>query len=193
MNVLIFGAGSIGNHLANASRNLDWNVTIFDIDPKALRRTKEEIYPSRYGNWDEAIQLIDNLEELRISPDLIIVGTPPESHIKLAVKAMNFQPKAILIEKPLCPPSREGLKELIDKSRISKTKFFVGYNHILGKASNKVAELIKTKDFGETKSGKGMVQDGMQWSCTISNRPRWCCQSHCSPSLHSRRNNTWFL
>ena len=45
MNVLIFGAGSIGNHLANASRNLDWNVTIFDIDQKALKRTKEEIYP----------------------------------------------------------------------------------------------------------------------------------------------------
>ena len=25
----------------------------------------------------------------------------------------------------------------------------MGYNHILGKASNKVVELIKTKDFGE--------------------------------------------
>ncbi len=149
MDVLIFGAGSIGNHLANASRNLDWDVTIFDIDQKALKRTKEEIYPGRYGRWDESIRLIDNLEELIISPDIIIVGTPPDSHINLALKALDYQPKAILIEKPLCTPSKEGLEEFIKKSHISKTKLFVGYNHVVGKASNKVAELVKKKNFGE--------------------------------------------
>tara|TARA_B100002019_G_C21232057_1_gene580590 strand:+ start:95 stop:1156 length:1062 start_codon:yes stop_codon:yes gene_type:complete len=149
MDVLIFGAGSIGNHLANASRNLEWNVTIFDIDPKALKRTKQEIYPGRYLKWDNSIKLIDNLEELKISPDLIIIGTPPDSHISLALKALDYQPKAILIEKPLCPPSKEGLEVLIDKSHISETKFFVGYNHVLGKASKTVDELIKKKNFGE--------------------------------------------
>jgi phosphoglycerate dehydrogenase-like enzyme len=29
-NVKILGAGSIGNHLANASRRLGWNVTLCD-------------------------------------------------------------------------------------------------------------------------------------------------------------------
>ena len=38
---------------------------------------------------------------------------------------------------------------MIDKSHISKTKIFVGYNHVVGKASNKVAELVKKKNFGE--------------------------------------------
>ena len=43
--VKICGAGSIGNHLANASRALGWSVDIVDVDPGALERTKNEIYP----------------------------------------------------------------------------------------------------------------------------------------------------
>ena len=55
--VKIFGAGSIGNHLANASRALGWSVDIVDVDGSALTRTKNEIYPKRYGAWDESIRL----------------------------------------------------------------------------------------------------------------------------------------
>ena len=49
MKIKIYGAGSIGNHLANASRTLGYSVDICDIDPAALERTKTQIYPSRYG------------------------------------------------------------------------------------------------------------------------------------------------
>ena len=45
MNVKIFGAGSIGNHLAHASRKIGWDVSICDLDPEALKRTRNEIYP----------------------------------------------------------------------------------------------------------------------------------------------------
>ena len=38
MNVKILGAGSIGNHLSNAARQLGWSVTLSDVDPAALRR-----------------------------------------------------------------------------------------------------------------------------------------------------------
>ena len=31
--IKIIGAGSIGNHLANASRALGWNVILTDADP----------------------------------------------------------------------------------------------------------------------------------------------------------------
>jgi len=57
MKVKIYGAGSIGNHLANASRSLGWSVDICDIDPEALNRTKTKIYPGRYGKWDNQIGL----------------------------------------------------------------------------------------------------------------------------------------
>ena len=58
MKVKIIGAGSIGNHLGHAARQLGWDVTIVDIDPLALKRTKESIYPSRYGEWDKNIILM---------------------------------------------------------------------------------------------------------------------------------------
>jgi prephenate dehydrogenase len=46
--VKIYGAGSIGNHLAYACRSKGWNVLICDVDKEALECTKSEIYPSRY-------------------------------------------------------------------------------------------------------------------------------------------------
>ena len=149
MKVLIFGAGSIGNHLANASRNLNWQVTVLDIDPIALKRMRDEIYPSRYNEWDESIKLISNIDELSENPELVIIGTPPDSHLKLASKALKLNPKAILIEKPLCTPSMDGLSELKKKIKNSSTRIYVGYNHVLGKASQKIEQLLNLKSFGD--------------------------------------------
>lgn len=149
MNVLIFGAGSIGNHLANASKYLNWNVSVLDIDEKALLRMKNDIYPSRYGSWDQSIQLIDDVNSLKFIPDLVIIGTPPDSHLKIALKALDLKPKAILIEKPLCTPSLNGLEDLKNQLDKYSSKIFVGYNHVLGKASKKIEELIKNNKFGD--------------------------------------------
>ena len=41
-NILIFGAGSIGNHFANASIKLSYNVYITDISSYALTRMKKK-------------------------------------------------------------------------------------------------------------------------------------------------------
>ena len=43
MKVKIHGAGSIGNHLAQASRRMGWSVHICDVDSKALERTKNKL------------------------------------------------------------------------------------------------------------------------------------------------------
>ena len=51
--IKIYGAGSIGNHLANASRAKGWAVDICDIDPVALERTKNMIYPGDINNCKE--------------------------------------------------------------------------------------------------------------------------------------------
>ena len=55
MKAKIFGAGSIGNHLAQAARRVGWDVMVVDPDREALRRMKEDIYPARYGKWDDSI------------------------------------------------------------------------------------------------------------------------------------------
>ena len=75
--IRIVGAGSIGNHLANAARTRGWNVVLTDIDPKALERARNEIYPGRYGAWDPAITLKDSrAAELAAKFDIVMGFTP---------------------------------------------------------------------------------------------------------------------
>jgi 3-hydroxyacyl-CoA dehydrogenase len=56
--VLIFGSGSIGNHMAFASRKLNHDVYVTDIKSSALQRMKSKIFPKRYKKWDKKINLI---------------------------------------------------------------------------------------------------------------------------------------
>ena len=89
MKVKIFGAGSIGNHLAQASRRMGWSVDICDTDRDALVRTKNDIYPARYGGWDEQISLYEVKDAPVGGYDYIFIGTPPDSHISLATEAVK--------------------------------------------------------------------------------------------------------
>jgi len=147
--VKIYGAGSIGNHLAHASRRLGWDVTVCDLDPKALTRMKEEIYPARYGQWDSAITLCVNAEAPAGGFDLICIGTPPDHHLPLALQALREQPKAVLIEKPLCTPALDRAHELYLAARDSSTKVFVGYDHVVGRATRQAETLIRSGVIGQ--------------------------------------------
>ena len=146
----IIGAGSIGNHLANAARRLGWSVDLCDIDPAALERTREDIYPGRYGRWDEAIRLFVTEEEPVGGYDLICVGTPPDSHISLALKALAEKPTAVLVEKPLCAPDLESLDDLGAQAAVAGIPVFTGYDHVVGAACQEVERLIGEVDgFGD--------------------------------------------
>lgn len=147
--VKIYGAGSIGNHLANASRRLGWAVDICDVDAEALRRTREEIYPSRYGVWDQSIGLYSNERVPTGGYDLIIIGTPPDSHMALARQAVKERPAAILVEKPLCTPDLSGAQQLVDEANAAGVRVFVGYDHVVGKSSQLVGSLLKECKIGK--------------------------------------------
>ena len=56
--VLIFGAGSIGNHMSKACSDLKYEVFVTDISPKALNRMKFFLYPMRYKEWNDKIKLV---------------------------------------------------------------------------------------------------------------------------------------
>jgi predicted dehydrogenase len=146
--VKIFGAGSIGNHLSHASRRLGWAVDICDIDPAALARTKAEIYPARYGKWDEAIGLYEAAKVPKGGYDFIFIGTPPDSHITLARAAIAEKPKALLIEKPLCTPDLSGADELRQEASAAGVAVFVGYDHAVGRAAARAGALVESGDIG---------------------------------------------
>ena len=103
-NVLIFGSGSIGNHLANACRTINLSVDVTDISQKALLRMKNEIYPFRYKKWDNKIKLIEysSVFKLKKKYDLILIGTPPSTHLNLIKQISdNLVYSKLMIEKPL--------------------------------------------------------------------------------------------
>lgn len=150
MKIKIIGAGSIGNHLAQASRRVGWDVVMTDTDPKALERTKNDIYPKRYGAWDESIQLFEAGKEPKGGYDLIVIGTPPDSHMKLAIAALEEKPRLIHIEKPLCTPDLTGVDEFIKaRKKYPEVVVTVGYDHAVSEGVDGVIEILKKEDFGD--------------------------------------------
>jgi predicted dehydrogenase len=141
--VKVLGAGSIGNHLAHASRRLGWQVAICDIDAAALERTRTEVFPGRYGAWDESIELFHVKDAPKSVYDLIVVGTPPDSHIDLAIEAIAEGPRAVLVEKPVCGPDLHRARELLALAAKRGVSVFVGYDHVVGGAV--VAALEKAR------------------------------------------------
>ena len=146
--VKIFGAGSIGNHLANASRRLGWSVSLCDIDGAALDRAKNDIYPGRYGHWDAdiALHLVDDAPVG--GHDLIIVGTPPDAHIPVAMGCLQEKPKALLIEKPLATPDLAGLVTLQQQAAELGVTVFVGYDHAVSTAITILQDHLSQSDYG---------------------------------------------
>jgi predicted dehydrogenase len=140
--VKIVGAGSIGTHHAHACRRLGWDVTVVDVDQSALERMRTSLFPSRYGGWDAQIRLAMPSEVPRGPFDLVIVGTPPDSHVRLSLEALDDSPAALLIEKPLAPPYSADVDVLLERGRDSGTRLFVGYDHVVGRAAQMVASEV---------------------------------------------------
>lgn len=146
----ILGAGSIGNHLAHAARRLGWRVALCDIEPAALERARREIYPGRYGAWDEAIELHLAPRAPRSGFDLIAIGTPPDAHVPLALDALEEKPRAVLVEKPVCGPDLERAEELRQRAAAQGVRVFVGYDHVVGQATRAAVEAARRLDGIET-------------------------------------------
>jgi predicted dehydrogenase len=146
--VKIYGAGSVGNHLSHASRQMGWEVDLCDIDPDALIRTKYDIYPSRYGKWDEAIGLYPCNEVPKKQYDLHVIGTPPDSHMALARSAVVEGARAVLVEKPLCTPDLEGAHELFEEASAAGCSVFVGYDHVVSKSAALMSKMIADETVG---------------------------------------------
>ena len=147
-NILIFGSGSIGTHMSYACRQLKFNVFVTDINTSALERMKKKIFPKRYGIWDKKINLIDYkfIFKKKIKYDLIIIGTPPKTHINLYYQCKNkLKFNKMLIEKPLTFYNDKNLIR-IEKENFNN-KVFCGYNHSISKSFKFFFSLLIKKNF----------------------------------------------
>jgi predicted dehydrogenase len=153
MRVKILGAGSIGNHLAHASRRLGWDVVVVDQDPQALVRMKNDIYPSRYGVWDNKVKLFTTQSEPHGGFDVICLGTPPDVRMELAIRALRERPKILQLEKPVCAPSLDGLETFLTEChRQNDTITVVGYDHAVAPSVRDVLRLLDEKTIGEVET-----------------------------------------
>ena len=158
--VKIYGAGSIGNHLAHASRQMNWDVLMCDLDEMALQRTKSEIYPKRYSTWDDQIQLSTVKDAPKEGFDVVFIGTPPNTHIDLALDVLNHEkPRVLAIEKPLCTPSLDGAQKLYDTAKNSNTTVLVGYNHTLCDNTKKAEEYLRRDEIGKITKMTADIQE----------------------------------
>jgi predicted dehydrogenase len=161
--IRIIGAGSIGNHLANAARSRGWSVTLTDIDPAALDRARTSIYPERYGAWDEAIVLKDSRAAVSDPADVVFIGTPPDSHIRLALETLErVKPRVLLIEKPLAGPDLAGCQQLLEAASRAGVVAAVGYNHCLGMNTVKAEALIRSGLLGTLKTISARTREHWQ-------------------------------
>jgi len=149
MKIKIIGAGSIGNHMANAARSLSFDTTVTDISKDALNRMERTIYPNRYLKWDNNIKLMNYNEVDHNNYDLVIIGTPPDTHYKIFANIIKQKPKAILIEKPICSPIEKEIRYFEKILKNKNIKIFSGYNHTVGEAAKKVRDLLKKKNTGK--------------------------------------------
>jgi predicted dehydrogenase len=148
--VRIVGAGSIGNHLAHCFVNSNFAVEITDKDDQALIRMKNQIYPSRYNKWDDRIKIIKSSDDLNYICDVLVIGTPPNTHLEVALEQLKLStPKIILIEKPISHPDLFLLEELENKTINKDIRILVGYNHRLTKNTLIATQIVKDKRVGE--------------------------------------------
>ena len=144
-NVLIFGAGSIGNHLSHACRRCKYNVHVYDPDKEALKRMQYSIYPQRYKKWDQNIQLFSTYKFLLNFYNLIIIGSPPNTKLKvlelIIIKKISFE--KILFEKPFLPPIKKLNKNIQNFLKKNYSKIFIGYNHNIALSTLKFLQIIK--------------------------------------------------
>lgn len=125
---------------------------MYDIDNSALERTKTEIYPSRYGVWDTEIKLLSQLDPA-VSYNLAIIGTPPDTHVDVAVELLNSNPpQLMLIEKPLCRPLTQDWIRLTQHLDEIGCNTVIGYNHNFTENTRIAEELVADRFFGNVTS-----------------------------------------
>lgn len=168
--VRIIGAGSIGNHLAHSFVNNDFEVEVADIDNLALERMMNEIYPSRYGSWDKRIKVIDTSDNSDYKTNVLVIGTPPDTHLKVVLKQISLcSPNIILIEKPISHPDMTLFESIEQEALKRNIRILVGYNHRLTKNTLIATRIIKDKILGEILSITGQTRES--WNGILSAHP----------------------
>ena len=94
MKIKIIGAGSIGNHMAYASRCLSFDTTVEDISYDALSRMRN-IYPS---DMENGIKINLTISKKKMKLNIVVIENSPDTHYNILKKILKDNQSAVLIE-----------------------------------------------------------------------------------------------
>jgi predicted dehydrogenase len=142
LKVGVIGCGYWGpNLIRNFSQLKESEVKIcVDLNEKRLAHMKT-LYPFIETGKDYK----EMLENGGI--DAVVIATPPRSHFKLAMDALEAG-KHVFVEKPLALSSSESIA-MIKAAEERGLKLMVGHTFVYTAAVNKIKELIESGELGE--------------------------------------------
>jgi predicted dehydrogenase len=186
MEVKIIGAWSIGNHLTFAARTKWWNVTVEDVNSQALERMRTEIYPNRYGNWDNDVKQILAWDDGDKHYDMVFVWTPPDVRLDVATRVLSRnRPKLLQLEKVISDPDVSKLDNFLKViwKTAHQVKVVVGYDHAVGHSFWKFLDLARQIPYAEINSIWVQFRENWQWILNAHPWLKWPWDSYLGYSL----------
>jgi predicted dehydrogenase len=144
MKFLVIGCGSIGERHIKNLRNLSIdNILACDIDSKRINLVKEKYNAEIYKDVDEALEN---------KPDAVLICTPPNLHIPMALKAIEYNAH-IFIEKPISN-NLEKVNYLLDEAKRKDLIVSVGYNLRFNQGIQLIKKMIDDNTIGRILSAR---------------------------------------
>jgi len=144
MKLLVIGCGSIGErHIRNLrSLSVD-NILACDTNSDRLHLMKEKYDAEIYKDVDEA---------LKKKPDAVLICTPPNLHIPMALKSIEHNAH-IFVEKPISH-NLEKVDDFLTEAKRKKLIVLVGYNLRFHQGIILMKKMINEKVVGKVLSAR---------------------------------------
>ncbi len=122
-----------------------------------LRADRREAFARRWGCrslYEEARPMLE-----RHAPQILVVATPPESHLELVRLAASARVPVVICEKPLAPSSGEA-RQIVEACRQAGTALLVNHERRYSRDYRLALERITGRRFGEPVAIAGRLHMG---------------------------------
>jgi predicted dehydrogenase len=140
----VIGLGYWGpNWVRNILKHPDYSLAwIVDANPKRIK-----YHEKQYGL--NSNQIHGNLEEaMKVDiPDLVLVATPPSTHLEIGKSVLNYG-SHLIVEKPIGVSNKDA-DELISLGKSKNLQIFVDHTYIFTPLATKIKEIISKNELGD--------------------------------------------
>jgi len=136
LDIALIGAGKMGQHHISAIDNSLYGRLVAIADPLIDKFDRSKISPE--------VHLFQNPEDLfnKLSPDVVHVTTPPNTHADLAFLALK-NGSHVYVEKPFCL-CRDDAENILQLSDAKHLKVCAGHQLLKEAATQKIDDLLPT-------------------------------------------------